>query len=388
MSTPATGVGRLSERLASFYFFYYATVGAFMPYWSPYLEARGFSPAQMGIAYALMGVMRTVVPVGWGWYADRSGQRVGLIRFSSAAALILFLSIPFMPGVFWVGAMMVAYTLFWHALLPQFEVVSLNHLAATGGDYARVRLWGSVGFIVSVMTLGALLDNTGVLWLPWLVGIAWLGIAVVSWSIPEAPVPPSGAQQQGSLMAVLKQPAVIALLLVCFASQLSYAPYYNFFTPLLERHGHPRTYAGLLWSVAVIAEIVLFIYAAPIIRRFGPRRVLIAALGATAVRWLLTPIGADSLLLLVFLQIGHALSFGAYHAVAMHYVQRIFPGAMQGRGQAIYSGVSYGIGGSIGSLSAGYLWQIWSLEGAFYVAAAVAAIGCWVAWRRLPAEKG
>ena len=105
-------------------------------------------------------------------------------------------------------------------------------------------------------------------------------------------------------------------------------------------------------------------------------------------RWLLTPIGADSLLLLVFLQIGHALSFGAYHAVAMHYVQRIFPGAMQGRGQAIYSGVSYGIGGSIGSLSAGYLWQIWSLEGAFYVAAAVAAIGCWVAWRRLPAEKG
>src|SRR5690606_31627636 len=128
---------------------------------------------------------------------------------------------------------------------------------------------------------------------------------------PEAPVPPTAAHQQGSLLAVLRQPAVIALLLVCFASQLSFAPYYNFFTLLLERHGHARTYVGALWAVAVVAEIVLFIYAAPIIRRFGARRVLIAALLATVLRWWLTPLCADSLALLVLLQIGHALSFGA-----------------------------------------------------------------------------
>ncbi|MGH8445731.1 MAG: MFS transporter [Solimonas sp.] len=386
MSSPQAGADRLPWRLSSFYFFYYATVGAFMPYWSPYLEARGFTAAQMGIAYALMGCMRTVMPLAWGWYADHRGKRIALIRAASLAALVSFMTIPFMPSVFWVGAVMVAYTLFWHALLPQFEVVTLNHLAARGGDYARVRLWGSVGFVVSVLGLGLLLDRSGMLWLPWLVGAFWLGMALSSWLVPEPPaLPVTDYAAPASLFAVLRNPGVLALLAVCFCSQLSYAPYYNFFTLFLERHGHPRSYAGLLWSLAVIAEIVMFVHAGRIIARYGARRVMIAALAATALRWTLTVAVIDSLPLLFMLQASHSLSFAAYHAVAMQYIQRLFPGALQGRGQAIYNGVSYGIGGSIGSLSAGFLWQGLSPEAVFLAAAVVGLAGTWIAWRRLPA---
>ena len=254
-ATPLAGVGSLPQRLATFYFFYYATVGAFMPYWSPYLEARGFSPTQMGIAYALTGVMRIIIPLGWGWYADRRGERMQLIRVASVAALLMFLLIPFTPDVFWLGVMMVAYTLLWHALLPQFEVVTWNHLLAQGGDYSRVRLWGSVGFIVAVLGLGVVLDITGMLWLPWLVGAFWVGMALTAWTIPEPPRVPTTARAAISLRGVLRQPGVLALLFVCFASQLSYAPYYNFFTLFLERHGHPRVYSGGLWAIAVIAEV-------------------------------------------------------------------------------------------------------------------------------------
>lgn len=384
MAAPSAGVDRLHGRLASFYFFYYATVGAFMPYWSPYLEARGFSAAEMGIAYALMGCMRSVVPLAWGWYADHHGRRIGLIRAASLAALLSFLTIPFVPGVFWVGAVMVAYTLFWHALLPQFEVVTLNHLHARGGDYARVRLWGSVGFVVSVLGLGALLDRTGVLWLPWLVGCFWFGMAASSWLVPEPPAILPAGRVQASIWDALRHPGVLALLAVCFCSQLSYAPYYNFFTLFLERHGHPRSYAGLLWAVAVIAEIVMFVHAGRLILRYGARRMLIAAMAATMLRWALTTLVADSLPLLFLLQTGHALSFAAYHATAMHYIQRMFPGALQGRGQAIYNGVSYGVGGSLGSLASGFLWQGLSPEAVFLAAALVGAIGWWIARRRLP----
>ncbi|HET8880854.1 MAG TPA: MFS transporter [Solimonas sp.] len=385
MAAPSAGVARLHWRLASFYFFYYATVGAFMPYWSPYLEARGFSAAQMGIAYALMGVMRSIVPLAWGWYADRRGRRIGLIRIASLCALVSFLTIPFVPGVFWVGAVMVAYTLFWHALLPQFEVVTLNHLVARGGDYTRVRLWGSVGFIVSVLGLGALLSQTGMLWLPWLVGLFWLGMALSSWMVPEAPELLSSDGARISIFRALRMPGVIALLLVCFCSQLSYAPYYNFFTLFLERHGHARSLSGLLWALAVMAEVVMFIYAGRLIVRFGARRLMIVAMFATMLRWALTAVLIDALPVVLLLQLGHAFSFALYHTVAIRYIQQMFPGALQGRGQAIYNAVSYGVGGSIGSVASGYLWQDLSPEAVFLCAALVAAIGTWVALRRLPA---
>lgn len=373
-----------AKRLASFYFFYYATVGAFIPFWSPYLEARGFSALQMGIAYALMGLMRTIVPVLWGIWADRRGRRMDLIRGASLAALVLFLCIPFAPNLWWIGALMLCYTLFWHALLPQFEVVALNHVQARGGDYGRVRLWGSVGFIVSVLGLGLALERTGILALPWLVGAFWLGMALSSWKVPE---PPSlhGAQViTASLRKLLKQPAVITLLLVCFASQLSFAPYYNFFTLFLIKHGYSQGVSGLLWALGVVAEIGMFFVMTRLIHRYGARNLMLLAILTTALRWVLTALAVDSLAVLLLVQLSHAVTFGTYHATAMHYVQRLFPGALHGRGQAVYNAVAYGIGGSIGSLSAGYFWEALSPEAVFLLAGLAALLGFAVAWRRLP----
>lgn len=381
----AGAASRLQWRLATFYFFYYGTVGAFMPYWSPYLQARGFSPAQMGIAYAGMGVLRCVVPLAWGWYADHSGRRMALIRVASAIALMMFLVIPFVPGVWWVGVCMLGYTLFWHGLLAQFEAVALTHLEAVNGDYARVRLWGSLGFILSVLGIGALLDLVGVLWLPYLVAIFWIGMAASSWFVPETPPLHPHARERTSFAGVLRDPGVLALLAVCLCSQLSFAPYYNFFSLFIERHGYSRSLIGVLWAVAVIAEIVLFLYASRLIPRVGARRMMILALTVTALRWALTGAGAQSLSLLMFLQLSHAFSFAAFHAVAMRYVQHYFPGALQGRGQAVYNAVAYGLGGSLGSLGGGYLWELWRPAGVFYAAAAVALLGSLIAWRRLPA---
>lgn len=384
MLTPAAGVERLHWRLASFYFTYYATVGAFMPYWGPYLDARGFSAVQMGVAFALMGVMRTVVPLMWGWYADHSGKRIGLIRWASVAALVTFIAIPFVDGVWWIGGLMLAYTLFWHALLPQFEVVAINHLNASGGDYSRVRLWGSVGFIATVLGIGLSLDFTGILWLPWLVGAFWVGMAASTWLVPEPPAMHAPDAPRVGLWSVVRRPEVLALLAVCLCSQLSFAPYYNFFTLFLERHGYSRSLAGVLWTVGVVAEIGIFMIAGRWIARVGARQVMLIALAATTLRWLLTASLVDSWPVLVAAQISHAVTFGAYHAVAMHYVTRFFPPTLHGRGQAIYNAAAYGIGGSIGSLGAGFLWEGVAPDAVFYFAGLVAAAGTAIAWRYLP----
>ncbi|SFF31166.1 MFS transporter, PPP family, 3-phenylpropionic acid transporter [Fontimonas thermophila] len=387
MPAPSAGIARLHGRLAAFYFFYYATVGAFLPYWASYLQARGFTAVQMGLAFALMGVMRTLVPLAWGWWADHSGRRIGLIRWAAVAALLTFMAIPFVDGVLWIGALMIGYTLFWHALLPQFEVVALAHLQASGGDYSRVRLWGSVGFVVAVMGLGWALDWTGILWLPWLVGAFWLGMAIATWFVPESPRLHPLDAPRSAVQDVLRRPQVLALLVACLASQLSFAPYYNFFTLFLETHGYSRGAAGMLWSIGVLAEIALFVFIGRVLVHVGARALMLAALMATALRWCLTAAAVDAWPVLVAAQLSHAVTFGAYHVVAMHYVQRLFPADLQGRAQAIYNAVAYGIGGSIGSLAAGYVWEHIAPEAVFYAAGAVALGGWWVAWRWLPATR-
>lgn len=372
---------QLHARLAGFYFFYYATVGAFMPYWSPYLETRGFTAAQMGVAYALMGVTRSIMPIAWGWWTDVTGRRIGTVRWAVIVSLILFLGIPFAESILMIGALMVAYSLFWHALLSQFEVIAINHLSLGGGDYSRVRLWGSVGFVVAVLGLGPILDSTGMLPLPWLVGALFAAMAVSSWLVPEAPQTQTATTDAPSILMVLRRPEVLALLAACTLSQLSFAPYYNFFTLFLEKHHYTRGMAGFLWALAVLAEIGLFLVMGRVIAFWGARRLLMIVLVATAVRWTLTPLLVDSLPLLILLQLSHALTFGAYHSVAMYYVQKLFPGSLQGRGQAFYNAAAYGVGGVIGSLGSGYLWQHVSPEATFFAAAGAALLGAVIAWR-------
>jgi len=376
---------QLHARLSGYYFFYYATVGAFMPYWSPYLEARGFTATEIGVAYAMAGLLRAVMPFLWGWWGDHTGQRIRLVRQTSVASLLLFLLIPFVDGVWAITAAMMGYNLFWQALLAQFETVSMVHLQATGGDYSRVRLWGSVGFVVAVLSLGPLLDIFGILPLPWLVGVLFAGMAASSYLVPETP---HTRREQGlpleRIGPLLKRPEVIALLLACLCSQMSFAPYYNFFTLFLERNGHARSLAGVLWAIAVVAEIVLFIYMSRLIAAVGARRLLLTALAATVLRWLLTVLLVDSFVALVGIQLLHALTFGAYHACAMHYVFRLFPVALQGRGQAVYNAAAYGVGGSIGSLGAGAIWDHVRPEATFLIAALIALAGTWIVWRKVP----
>ena len=380
----------LNVRLAAFYFSYYGTVGAFMAYWPPYLLSRGFTATDMGIAYALTGLSRATIPLAWGWWADRSGERMPMIRFAALASLLIFAAIPLAEGVLPVMLLMLAYTLFWNALLPQFEVVALNHLRVGGGDYSRVRLWGSVGFVFAVLSVGPALDFMGVRWEPWLVALLFGAMAALAWTVPDSErlVRRSQADASASeetIWQVLGRRPVQWLLLVCFFSQLSFAPYYGYFTVFLERSGYTRSFAGQMWALAVIAEILMFVFGGRWIARLGARRLMLVALASASLRWLLIGFGAKVLPLLVLAQLLHATSFACYHLVAMHYIQRLFPPSLHGRAQALYNSVSYGVGGSLGALSSGYLWDVVPPLVLFSLAA-IAAAGGVLAARHLPAR--
>lgn len=369
----------LHRKLSSFYFLYYVAVGAWVPYWPLYLHTQGYTPAQIGMVLAACGLVRVVVPVGWGWIMDRSGRRMAWIAGGMAISTVLFALLPFTSSFKWLLWGHVAYAIFWNVALPPFDVVTLNHLARTGQDYARIRLWGSVGFILAVAALGPILDLTGVGPVPWVIVAGMAGMVWLSLRIPDVHDHRPHDAALGGFIARAKQPAVLALLGACFLSQLSFAPFYGFFSLYLEQHAYTRGVIGALWALGVIAEVIVFLFSGRIIRRFGARPVLIATLLSSALRWLLLALFVDVPWLLATSQLLHFMSFAVYHAVTVHYIHELFPGRLQGRGQALLAAVSFGLGGAVGSLLGGAGWETLGPKGVYLGATVVALIGAWVA---------
>lgn len=384
--TPAGGVPYV--RLSGFYFVYFAVVGALVPYFNPYLQANGYDAEQIGQATALLLVGRIVAPGIWGWLADRTGQRLRMVQSTVLMSLIAF------AGVFWadsfakMAVVLLLYGLFWSASLPQFEAITLNHLGDRLQDYTRIRLWGSIGFILTAGLLGALLQRRGIDLLPaillGLIAMVYLAAA----AIPPEPPSPHVHLHKASFLEILRRRGVAVLFFSTLVMQLSCGPYYAFYTIFLEERGYSRTVAGLLWALGVAAEVVLFTVMHRLLPAWGLRRLMLISLAAGVLRWLMVGYGVQSALVIVLAQLLHAATFGMHHAAAVQYVHRYFVGRHQGRGQALYSSIAYGVGGAVGALVTGYLWTNLGPARTFAVAASVCAIGLIAAWRFLEDDPG
>ena len=377
----------LAARLAGFYFFFFALTGITLPYWSPYLLARGFNPAEIGLLLALGMSTKLFAPYLWGALADRSKRRMAIVRLACLCALISFSAVYWLPvGLLGWGLLMFVFQFFWNATLPQFEATTLNHLGTRSHRYSWIRLWGSVGFILSAMALGFALEHYGIELVPHLMLILFAGLLAVSFLIPEAPDRTVSAPGT-TLLHILRQPAVLAFLLVCLLLQASHGPYYTFFTIQAEAVGYSGGMIGFFWALGVIAEVGIFIAAPALLLQFGARNLLLLTLLLTALRWLITAFFITSLPLLLLAQSLHGFSFGLYHAVAMTLVHRYFTGAYQGRGQALLSSFGFGLGGALGSFLAGQSWQLIGPASSYqwsYLWAAASALIAWlIAWRWL-----
>jgi len=182
------------------------------------------------------------------------------------------------------------------------------------------------------------------------------------------------------LKGVLLRPDVIALLLACLLAQASHGPYYTFFSIYLQANGYRGETIGLLWGLGVVAEVIVFLIMHRWLPRFGARNLLLIALLLTTVRWLLIAGKVRYPVALLFAQLMHAASFGLLHASAIHLIHQCFPGRLQGRGQALYASLSFGLGGAIGSLLSGYVWTAYGAQWTFYMGALFSATGFVAIW--------
>lgn len=366
-------------RLSTFYLCYFAALGALIPYWSLYLKQLGFDAVEIGELMAIPMATKFVAPYVWGWMGDHLGRRMLIVRIGSLLTSLIFLTVFWLRGFWGLGIAMALFSFFWNAVLPQFESVTLLYLKTEADRYARVRVWGSIGFIVTVLLLGVAVDSEGPdIVLPVLFAI-YLSIWLASMLIAD-PQAEATSVPQRSIVSILRLPSVSAFFLVCFLLQTAHGAYYTFYTIYMEEVGYSKTLIGQLWAVGVVAEVLVFLVMHRLLRRFGARRVLLVSLLLAALRWLV--IGNFPLLpLLLFAQLLHAATFGTFHAAAIHLVHHYFTGRHQGRGQALYSSLSFGAGGALGSLLSGNLWHSGGPLMVFDVSVTISLLAALIAWR-------
>ena len=349
---------QIQHRLSGFYFFYYSIVGTFMPYWSLYLQDQGFSFEQIGILSSIAIITRFFAPFIWGWVADKSGKRMRLVRIATWMEAVIWFLIFIIPNDFQsVAMLMLIFSFFQNAILAQFEGVTLFWLGERRAElYGKVRKWGSIGFIVGVFSIGALLEIVDISMLPIMLLCIAFTAFLWSFTVKEPQDAPQSQKQLEALLPVLKRPVVSAFFCIEFIMLFAQAPFYSFYSNYLKANGFSTTSIGFLWSVGVIAEIIMFAYATFFLKILSWRVLVSICLLMTGLRFIIAGSFPNSFSAQFLSQTMHAFSFGLFHMIAMRIIFQNFTAGQQGRGQALYS-TMWGLGVASGSLLAGHYWQ-------------------------------
>ncbi len=345
-----------------------------MPYWALYLQSEHFSPVEIGILMSIFQISRIFAPNFWGWLADHTAKRTVWIRLNTVLGVLGFIAVFWADGFWSMLLVMGALSLFTSSTMPLSESLTLAHLANTKGHYSRIRMWGSVGFIVASVLLGYLIDLAGISSLLWAILVVQITLFLLTFTLTEANVAPHHTDHF-SVWNILRNPAVVALLIGCALMVSAHGVLYNFYSIYLAAHGYSKGMIGWMWSLGVICEIVVFMLMPIIMRRFSLKAIILVSLALAVIRFAMIGLAVDYLVLLLIAQSLHAATFGSFHAATVEVVAKFFNGRHQAKGQAIYNSVTYGLGGAIGGIAGGYALQGLGGELTFLLAAIFPLIG-------------
>lgn len=346
-----------------------------MPYLGIFLDGRGFSSEQIGELFALITVARILGPNLWASMADKSGKGLGILRLGSFLTFSTF-CLAFFVDSFWGLTLSFALMMmFWTAILPQLEVLTLNCVDSDANRYNRIRLWGSIGFIILTIVTGKAIDLSSSEAPVYVSMIVLLVLFIFTLLLTEQAVVEKTQQLGGSIWRRMKTRVFILFMLSAILLQVSFGTYYSFFALYARDLGYSGQMTGFLIALGVASEIVIFLLAGKLLTRFGVKWMLVISIFLTSLRWLLLGSAAQFMPIMILSQVLHAFSFGMTHAASIQFIRHYFADNFQSRGQAIYISVGFGVGGAIGNYISGHLWlQGTGAEHAFLFSAVIALV--------------
>lgn len=364
---------------------YFAHIGFFNPYLPLWLQELGYGLLAIGLLTSLQSATRLFAPYLWGWLSDHTGHRVRLLRLCAGVALLASLALWRPWGV--VGLFLVLLVMFTHtsAMMPLSEAVLAQHVSRDSGfdarRYGRVRLWGSLGFLVTVLAAGAWFERHGLGSFPVWASATLLAVVASVWAMPGRPEATHASHEAVRIWPVLRHPPVAWFFVSVFFHVLAHLFVYIFFSLYLDALGYGKEVIGLLWAVAVVVEIGWFYTQGRWLPRLALAHWLVLAAGLMALRMGVTAAAGPWLWALFLAQVVHAITFAAHHSVCIAWLSEHFPDRLRARGQALYAMLGYGLSGVVAGSVGGWVSSRWGLAAVFWLAAASAALAMGAAWQ-------
>lgn len=367
---------------------YFAHIGFFNPYLPLWLKELGLGLVAISLLTAVQSATRLVAPYAWGWLSDHTGERVKLLRYGASAALIISCGLWIPGGFWWLAAVLGLMFLHTSAMMPMSEA-AMAHLVSSGGSfdakrYGRVRLWGSLGFLVTVFAAGAWFEHFGMGHFPAWTVLSLLAVVASVWWLPDLKEAVPAHERKQPIWPLLRMPPVRWFFVAVFFHVLSHMGIYIFFSLYLDALGYSKTMIGLLWAVSVVVEIAWFFTQSRWLPAFSLSGWLIVCAAAAVLRMGLTAAWAELWPVLLLAQALHGLTFAAHHTACIALLSHHFPGLQRGRGQALYAVLGYGLPGVLTGLGGGVLSSRFGLDSVFQVAllsAVLATLSAWQVWR-------
>ena len=359
------------------YFFYFAVLGIFLPYFNLYCYHLGFSGSQIGALSAVRSLVMVASSIVWGLLADRFNLRRRIYIWCSAASALTWLLFLTTTDFWLMLFFTVIYVCFYAPIIAFLEAFTMDELKIQKESYGQVRAWGSVSFILVVIFFGRAIDQYPIRLILVLIFAGSLLQALGALRMPRfESVDLSRVSKSGEN---LLNRHVGVFLLCGFIMLVSHGTYYGFFSIHLENLGYSRAFIGLTWAVASIAEIVVMIKSEFVFRRFTLERVLILSFGVAIVRWLML-FTVHSPIMVLLAQLLHAVTYGTFHMASILYMDRLTSEKTKTIGQVANNAVQYGLGLMTGFFLNGFLYEWTGSRILFLMSAGIAAAGGVIFW--------
>jgi PPP family 3-phenylpropionic acid transporter len=346
-----------ATRLRALYFLYYGNVGTYLPFFAVYLQGLGFTGKQIGVIQMLPSFpLAPIVAIAWASFADHRSTPQRALRLATGWVALAVSLLPFAGTPAAVGAVVVLMALGDRAVVPLTDSVTIEYCReAPGVSYARIRLFGSLGFVLLTVVVGRLLTLRGGrpadLLVPAVVVLCVWGYALAARGLPATP---RHGERPGprEMLALVRDRRLWVLLAPAALHWAACAPYHVFFGVLVRDLGLPDDVTSAGMAIGVVAEIAVLLSFPRLERRFPLRGLLAAAFLASALRWALLARAAHPAAV-AGLQALHGLTFGLFWGSAMRALADVVPPRLRATGQAVFTGVVFGGANAVGYALAG-----------------------------------
>jgi len=362
----------MAFRLSFLYGSIFLAIGILLPFWPLWLSAKGMSSSQIGLLLAAGMLVRAFATPFITQLGDRGGRRDRTLALVGWAALAAYAAFSVAHGFWALLAATIVATMFFSALIPMGDALTMQKVQAGMLVYGRVRLWGSLSFIAASALAGQVVAGRSESTILWLV-LGALSVTVLACHLAPKTEAPGAAPPGRAVPTLLRDRRFVGFALCASLLQASHGVYYGFAALHWRAAGLNETVIGALFAEGVIAEVVLFALSGPVVARLGPAALLAVASLCGVVRWIALGLSTDPAVL-VAAQLLHAATFGAAQLAAMYFILRHVPAGWGATAQGLYSSTAMGLAMGLSMMLSGTLYAALG-GGAFLVMAAVSLAG-------------